>query len=98
MKKKFFIRLCLTTLLFVFPLSPASAAEKVTAVKCTATKAVGHSAKVMALTQKPLSKFPRTFTLTTNCGTIVITTVGNNFAAISRKRESPRKFRERFLC
>ena len=76
MKKKFLISVCLTTLLFVFPLSPASAAEKVTAVKCTATKAVGHSAKVVSLTQKPLSKFPRTFTLTTNCGTIVITTVG----------------------
>lgn len=77
MKKKFLLCLCLTTLLFVFQLNPASAAEKVSAVKCTVTKAVGHSAKVVALTQKPLSKFPRTFTLTTNCGTIVITTVGN---------------------
>ena len=66
----------MTTLLFVFPLSPASAAEKVPAVKCTVTKAVGHSAKVVALAQKPLSKIPKTFTLTTNCGTIVITTVG----------------------
>ena len=77
MKKKFLISVCLTTVLLVFPLNPALAAEKVSAVKCTVTKAVGHSAKVVALTQKSLSKFPRTFTLTTNCGTIVITTVGN---------------------
>ena len=77
MKNKFLISLCLTTLLFAFPLHPVSAAEKVSAVKCTATKAVGHSAKVVALTQKSLTKFPKVFTLTTNCGTIVITTVGN---------------------
>ena len=67
----------MTGFLFVFPLNSASAEEKVSEVKCTPTKAVGHSAKVVALTQKPLTKFPRTFTLTTNCGTIVITTVGN---------------------
>ena len=77
MKKKFLISACLTGFLFIFPLNSATTAEKVSEVKCTATKAVGHSAKVVALTQKPLSKFPRTFTLTTNCGRIVITTVGN---------------------
>ena len=67
----------MTGFLFVFPLNSATAAEKVSEIKCTPTKAVGHSAKVVPLTQKPLAKFPRTFTLTTNCGTIVITTVGN---------------------
>lgn len=77
MKKKFFISVCLTALLFVFPLNSASAAQKEPGIKCTTTKATGHAAKVVAPTQKPLKKFPKTFTLTTNCGTIVIATVGN---------------------
>jgi peptidyl-prolyl cis-trans isomerase B (cyclophilin B) len=55
----------------------ATAAQKAAAVKCTKTKAVGHTEKTVAPAQKPLTKFPKTFTLVTNCGTIVITTVGN---------------------
>lgn len=54
----------------------ASAAQKSTPVKCVATKAVGHAPKVVKQSEKPLTKLPKTFTLVTNCGTIVITTVG----------------------
>jgi peptidyl-prolyl cis-trans isomerase B (cyclophilin B) len=55
----------------------ATAAQKAKPLKCTTTKAVGHTEKVVAPIQKPLTKLPKTFTLVTNCGTIVITTVGN---------------------
>ena len=54
-------------------LSPAQAATK---VKCTPTKAVGHSEMKVKPAEKPATKLPKTFTLTTNCGAIVITTVG----------------------
>ena len=46
------------------------------AVKCTPTKAVGHTPKKIATPKKVLTKFPKKFTLVTNCGNIVITTVG----------------------
>lgn len=55
-------------------LTPAQAAAK---VKCTPTKAVGHAEMKVKPTEKPSTKLPKTFTLTTNCGVIVITTVGN---------------------
>ncbi len=55
-------------------LTPAQAAAK---VKCTATKAAGHAPKKVAPVQKPLTKLAKSFTLTTNCGVISITTVGN---------------------
>ena len=55
-------------------LTPAQAATK---VKCTPTKAVGHAEMKVKPAEKPSTKLPKTFTLTTNCGTIVITTVGN---------------------
>ena len=54
-------------------LTPAQAAAK---VKCTPTKAVGHAEMKVKPAEKPSTKLPKTFTLTTNCGTIVITTVG----------------------
>jgi len=54
-------------------LTPAQAAAK---VKCTPTKAVGHTEMIVKPAEKPSTKLPKTFTLTTNCGTIVITTVG----------------------
>jgi len=47
------------------------------AVKCTPTKAVGHTPKKIATPKKVLTKFPKKFTLVTNCGNIVITTVGS---------------------
>lgn len=55
-------------------IAPAQAATK---VKCTSTKAVGHTPKSVAPLQKPLTKLAKTFTLTTNCGVITIQTVGN---------------------
>jgi len=52
--------------------TPAHAAQKTSAIKCASTKATGHTAKVIAPATKSLSKYPRTFTLETNCGNIVI--------------------------
>ena len=46
------------------------------ALKCTPTKAVGHDPKKIATPKKVLTTFPKKFTLITNCGNIVITTVG----------------------
>ena len=49
---------------------------KVPAIKCTSTKAAGHTPPSVAPADKLLKRFPRTFTFTTNCGNIVVTTVG----------------------
>ena len=49
---------------------------KVPAVKCKATKAVGHTPPSVAPADKLPKRFARTFTFDTNCGTIVVTTVG----------------------
>ena len=64
-------------LLVIAPLTSLPAAQAAVAVKCTATKAVGHAVKVVKKADKALTRLPKTFTLTTNCGTIVITTVGS---------------------
>jgi peptidyl-prolyl cis-trans isomerase B (cyclophilin B) len=73
----------LATTLFLSP--TASAIEpknnsvksaKVSSVKCTTTKAVGHTPPSVAPAEKVLKRFPRTFTFATNCGNIVVTTVG----------------------
>lgn len=61
----------------IFPINHAHAAQKASTVKCAATKAVGHVVKKVKPAVKPLTKFPKTFTLATNCGAIVISTVGN---------------------
>ena len=76
MKKLPFVCI-VASLLLVVPFNSASAAAKAPEVKCTTTRAVGHPAKVIAPAEKPFTKFPKKFTLSTNCGTIVITTVGN---------------------
>ena len=66
-------------------LSPAAVAEpkikavkaaKVAALKCETTKATGHTPKDIAPAQKLPRKLARTFTFDTNCGDIVVTTVG----------------------
>ena len=66
-------------------LSPAAVAEpkikavkaaKVAALKCETTKATGHTPKDVAPAQKLPRKLARTFTFDTNCGDIVVTTVG----------------------
>jgi len=49
---------------------------KVSDIKCTKTRAVGHTPPSIAPADKVLKRFPRTFTLVTNCGNIVVTTVG----------------------
>lgn len=50
--------------------------SKATTIKCKTTKAVGHEAKDIAPAEKILKRLPRTITFETNCGTIVISTVG----------------------
>jgi peptidyl-prolyl cis-trans isomerase B (cyclophilin B) len=40
-------------------------------IKCSATKAVGHTPKVTNPPQKAAAKLPTTLTITTNCGVIV---------------------------
>ena len=49
---------------------------KVSEIKCAKTRAVGHTPPSIAPADKVLKRFPRTFTLVTNCGNIVISTVG----------------------
>jgi peptidyl-prolyl cis-trans isomerase B (cyclophilin B) len=56
--------------------SKATKVIKVAALKCAPTKASGHAPKDVAPAQKLPKKLPRTFTFQTNCGNIVITTVG----------------------
>ena len=50
---------------------------KVPAIKCATTKAVGHTPPSIAPAEKVLKRIPRTFTFVTNCGNIVVTTVGS---------------------
>lgn len=66
-------------------LSPSAFAEaksksvksaKLPVVKCSTTKAVAHTPPSIAQAEKLLKKMPRTFTFETNCGNIVVTTVG----------------------
>ncbi len=63
-------------------ISPAAVANtksksaKVSEIKCTKTRAVGHTPPLVAPAEKLLKRFPRTFTFATNCGNIVVTTVG----------------------
>jgi peptidyl-prolyl cis-trans isomerase B (cyclophilin B) len=56
--------------------SRAAKAVKVAAIKCAPTKATGHAPKDVAPAQKLPRKLARTFTFETNCGDIVVTTVG----------------------
>jgi len=56
--------------------SRAAKNVKAAAIKCAPTKAAGHTPKDVAPAQKLPKKFARTFTFETNCGTIVVTTVG----------------------
>jgi peptidyl-prolyl cis-trans isomerase B (cyclophilin B) len=49
---------------------------KVSAVKCATTKAIGHAPPSVTPAEKVLKRIPRTFIFATNCGNIVVTTVG----------------------
>ena len=44
---------------------------------CAETKAKGHDPKLIPTPTAVLTKFPKSFTLVTNCGNIVISTVGS---------------------
>jgi peptidyl-prolyl cis-trans isomerase B (cyclophilin B) len=63
------IILAMTTFTF------APAAQAAT-IKCTPTKAKGITPKKVATPKKVLTKFPKKFTLVTNCGNIEISSVG----------------------
>jgi peptidyl-prolyl cis-trans isomerase B (cyclophilin B) len=67
-------------------LSPSAFAEtkgkstksaKVPAIKCKTTKAVGHTPPSVAPADKLPKRLTRKFTFETNCGNIVVTTVGS---------------------
>ena len=68
MKKQFSV-VALLALIFAGLTVPTEAQA---AIKCTATKAVGHTPMITTPPQTPAKKLPTTLTLTTNCGTIVI--------------------------
>lgn len=68
MKKQFSVAITLA-LVFAGAVLPTQAQA---AVKCAPTKAVGHTPKVTNPPQSAAKKLPKTLTLTTNCGTIVI--------------------------
>ena len=78
-------RIVIATIAMSLVLSPSAFAEaknkavksaKVSDIKCAKTKAVGHTPPSIAPADKVLKRFPRTFTFATNCGNIVVTTVG----------------------
>jgi peptidyl-prolyl cis-trans isomerase B (cyclophilin B) len=78
-------RLVVAIIAITLILSPSAFAEtksksvksaKVPAIKCKATKAVGHTPPSVAPAEKLPKRFARTFTFETNCGNIVVTTVG----------------------
>ena len=54
---------------------PAPATEE--GIICSETKAKGHDPKLIPTPTTVLTKFPKSFTLVTNCGDIVISTVGS---------------------
>jgi peptidyl-prolyl cis-trans isomerase B (cyclophilin B) len=72
----------LATSLFLSPSAFAEAngksvkSAKIPAIKCATTKAVGHTPPSIAPAERVLKRIPRTFTFATNCGNIVVTTVG----------------------
>ena len=74
--KRLIAALISISLISSLQLNVATAAQKSPALKCVATKAVGHTEMKVKPAAKPLTKLPKTFTMTTNCGTIVIKTVG----------------------
>ncbi len=56
--------------------SRAAKNVKVAGIKCAPTKATGHAPKDVAPAQKLPKKLARTLSFETNCGNIVVTTVG----------------------
>ncbi len=50
---------------------------KVSEIKCAKTRAVGHTPPSIAPADKALKRIPRAVTFVTNCGNIVVNTVGS---------------------
>ena len=78
-------RLVVAVLATTLIISPSAFAEaksksvksaKVPAIKCKTTKAVGHTPPSVAPADKLPKRLTRKFTFETNCGNIVVTTVG----------------------
>jgi len=78
MKRTIGIAVIVTLLATIFITSPALAADpKVKPPKCTKSKAVPHDPMRVVQPTKSLKVLPRTITFSTNCGDIVVETVGN---------------------
>ena len=78
-------RLVVAVLAITLIISPSAFAEaksksvksaKVPAIKCKTTKAIGHTPPSVAPADKLPKRLTRKFTFETNCGNIVVTTVG----------------------
>jgi peptidyl-prolyl cis-trans isomerase B (cyclophilin B) len=69
-------------------------------ISCTEATAVGHEPVQVATPTKVLTEFPKEFTLITNCGNIVITTVGEKapFAMTSIAALAKGGFYDDSLC
>jgi peptidyl-prolyl cis-trans isomerase B (cyclophilin B) len=77
MKRTFGIVLAVALLATGLSVSPAAnAAPKVNPPKCTKSKAVPHDPKKVVQPTKSLKSLPRTIIFSTNCGDIVVETVG----------------------
>ena len=77
MKRTIGIAVSVALLASIFTTSPALAADpKVKPPKCTKSKAVPHDPKRVVQPTKNLKALPRTITFYTNCGNIVVETVG----------------------
>ena len=79
--KRLVVAVLATTLIispsaFAEPKSKSVKSAKVPAIKCKATKAVGHTPPSVAPADKLPKRLTRKFTFETNCGNIVVTTVG----------------------
>ena len=74
MKKVSTVAIGLVLLIGSITFAPGAQAAS---LKCTPTKASGHAPKKIATPTKVLTTFPKKFTLVTNCGNIIISTVGS---------------------
>ena len=61
---------------FAEPKGKSAKPVKISSVKCKPTKAVGHTPRSVAPAGKLPRRIARTFTFETNCGSIVVSTVG----------------------
>jgi peptidyl-prolyl cis-trans isomerase B (cyclophilin B) len=68
--------LILTPSAFAEAKSKSTKSAKVPAIKCKTTKAIGHTPPSVAPADKLPKRLTRKFTFETNCGNIVVTTVG----------------------